>query len=749
MSILRVTTPLAFLLLLAGALLSGAPTDAAQTASNADPQIERARIGLANCYKIGHWTPVRVEISGLQAQDNAAIEVTVIDSDGVATTAAAPCSPMESTHTTGAVTLYTKVGKLGAPIQIVLADGNRRMVESTLWPGRHTNGESSLVELPATSELIVVLGSDQVGLRQAVGDREASAGGPARRLVEVKSVDDLPTQWFGYDAVDVFVISASDKELCHQLVTDSDRFQALIHWIELGGRLVFMCGGQDAAELLADGASLASLVPGRVAEMVRVTETSQLEQFAEPAGPIPGRGGSSAISIPRLVDVTGAVEARAGQRLSDPPVVVRSARGLGQITFSGVDLTQSPLADWNDRHRFVQALLRPYLTDDQPEDSSQMIVARGYNDLSGALRQRLGRSFTSLAPIGFPLVAVLAIAYLLFLGPLDYLLVQRWLRQPLLAWITLPAIVLAFGMGTLAIARWREGSSVARVNRLELVDVDMKSGTARGTFWATLHSPRASRFDLTLEVDPPVVESNAKATALLSWWGLPGTGIGGMQSRAANLEIIQTGYRYGRGLAELKQVPLLTLSTKSLSASWTAPINLMLETQLRDQDGFATGRIVNKTGRRLHSARLLYRNWGYRLGDLDDSQQVDVGEFLEPRSAKTILTSNVLSAAESSASRAEGAVFLPDRASALELLNLMMFYEACGGARFGQLPNQYQANGDLSWMLRPGIDRAILVAEVSDSGSRLVDQSKGEKIGDDFAAVVYRFVIPVASNADQ
>ena len=60
-----------------------------------------------------------------------------------------------------------------------------------------------------------------------------------------------------------------------------------------------------------------------------------------------------------------------------------------------------------------------------------MLVARGYNDLSGALRQRLGRSFTSLAPIGFPLVAVLAIAYLFVLGPLDYLLVQRWLRQPL------------------------------------------------------------------------------------------------------------------------------------------------------------------------------------------------------------------------------------------------------------------------------------------------------------------------------
>jgi hypothetical protein len=317
-----------------------------------------------------------------------------------------------------------------------------------------------------------------------------------------------------------------------------------------------------------------------------------------------------------------------------------------------------------------------------------------------------------------------------------------------MAWITFPAIVLAFGMGALALAKWREGSNVARMNRLELVDVDMVTGRARGTFWGTLHSSRASQFDLSLRVEPPVGESNTKATKLLSWWGLPGTGIGGMESRVANLEIVQKGYYYARDLAMLENLPVLTLSTKSLTARWSSPANVPIEAVLSDQDGFATGSISNKTGRELRNARLFYRNWGYRLGDLAGGGQIDVGEHLEPRSAKTILTAYSRSATVTSPGPADSGVFFPDRASALELLNLMMFYEASGGAKFAQLPNRIQAECDLSGLLRPGLGRAILVADVPDAGSRLIDESSGEPVGDDFAAVVYRFVIPVTRDVD-
>src|SRR6185436_6169968 len=108
---------------------------------------------------------------------------------------------------------------------------------------------------------------------------------------------------------------------------------------------------------------------------------------------------------------------------------------------------------------FLQTLLRPYLANIGSSDSSQRLVTRGYNDLGGAMRQQLGQSFVSVVPVGFAVVAGLAIAYMVFLGPLDYLLVNRWLRRPWVAWISFPLIVLAFCGAAMLLASWRHGKA--------------------------------------------------------------------------------------------------------------------------------------------------------------------------------------------------------------------------------------------------------------------------------------------------
>jgi hypothetical protein len=728
------------------------PTDlAAQPTADERPKILSVSVGLADCYKVGFWTPIQVQVNGAASLGEGRVDVRVIDSDGVMTTSEQTIPTTTSTSGMASVTVYTKVGRLGAPIEVVLSDAERPYDHTTLRAGRVSSDGTSLVELPPTAELIVTIGSDQIGLARAFADREESAGLGARQLLQLDSIADLPTVWFGYAAVDVLVISTGDIELCRQLADDAERFTALVKWIERGGRLVLVCGGANAEQLVAQGKPLSTLLPGRFVEVASLTETGPLEQFAEPAGPIPGRGAASSIRFPRLVDVNGAIEVYAGRRPTDPPLVVRSARGLGQITFAGVDLSKTPLAEWPDRHRFLQALLRPYISDGQPLDESQLLVARGYNDLSGALRQRLGQSFATLAPIGFPMVAVLAIAYLLVLGPVDYVVVRRWFRRPLVAWITFPIIVLAFGIGSVLLAEWRRGSAASRVNQLELVDFDLTTGLARGTYWAALHSPRARQFDLALRVEPFVATEQPHVEKLLSWWGLPGTGIGGMQTRAVNFEIVQSGYQYGPGLATLDAVPVVTLSTKSLTSRWTAAAQTPLEADLANQDGLLMGTITNKTGHTLRNARLLHGRWGYRLGNLADDGQIRISEELDPRNAKTILTSSVLSTRDSQLGQAQGGQFSAEQASTLELLNLMMFFQATGGLKFAQLPNQFQGDFDLSELLRPGIGRAILVAEVPGAGSRLVDRTTGAAIGDesDYGTVVYRFVIPVAGDTDQ
>jgi hypothetical protein len=135
---------------------------------------------------------------------------------------------------------------------------------------------------------------------------------------------------------------------------------------------------------------------------------------------------------------------------------------------------------------------------------------------------------------------------------------------------------------------------------------------------------------------------------------------------------------------------------------------------------------------------LLYNGWAYRLGNLEPGRRIDVGEEISPRRAKTIVTQDALGPLP--VGQEDGNMFVAQRATAEQILNLMMFYEAAGGFGFAQLANDYQAYCDLSRLLELG--RAIVVADAAEGGSRLVDARSGELLGNDRAGtVLYVFVV--------
>ena len=90
-------------------------------------------------------------------------------------------------------------------------------------------------------------------------------------------------------------------------------------------------------------------------------------------------------------------------------------------------------------------------------------------------------------------------------------------------------------------------------------------------------------------------------------------------------------------------------------------------------------------------------------------------------------------------------MFVAEQASAKEILNLMMFYEAAGGYGFAHLPNRYQAYCDLSRHAgigpgdpgrRSGDGPAAELVDDANSGERLATSRTNR-------TVVYRFVLPV------
>jgi hypothetical protein len=725
-------------------MLLAAPAMAAEPADHTGPRIVDCRIGWAGQYKVGHWTPMWVDVAG-DVPAAMRVEVTLPDPDGVPSTfTALPTAdaprPQDVSGRPLSVLLYVRIGRVGSAVNVALVADGSALDRVTFEPAATAGDGRILPGLPSTAELMVAIGP--IDLSEAFPNREPDRGELAFRTIHLEHLADLPTQWFGYEGVDTLVLSTGDLELCRQLAADHERLTALDEWVKLGGRLVMLCG-QHAPELVAEGEPLSALVPGTFVGTVRLTQTSPLEHFSQSEIPIARGGARGDVVVAQLQGVTGRIDAFAGAKPTDLPLVVRAAHGMGELAFVGVDFDALPLADWQGQTTFLRALLRPYTVAGDLADVPQTLVTLGYNDLSGALRQRLGRSFSSVTTVTFPIVALLVIGYLVLLGPADYFLVRRFGRQRWLAWVTFPLLVVVTSGGAYWLATAQKGN--VSVNQLELVDMDLTTGQARGTYWAALYSPQARRYDLALDVHLPGDRLAAGRRTLLSWLGLPGTGLGGMNATNVGLEIISDGYRFAPKLDSLDEVPLLTSSTKSLLARWTTPIEPLISAKLdEDADGLLIGTLTNQTGHTLTDARLLYGGWAYRLGDLPSGRPVNVDQGTSTMQVKTLIARAAHGSAYRPGSGAEHEPFLADRASPRELLSVM-FYQAAGGYGFANLVDQYQSYCDFSRLLQLG--RAILVADGGQAGSTLIDQTSGRPLrnNEDQTKVVYRFILPVGN----
>src|SRR5205085_5331775 len=98
------------------------------------------------------------------------------------------------------------------------------------------------------------------------------------------------------------------------------------------------------------------------------------------------------------------------------------------------------------------ALLQRTSNHEGAEDETRAGIRQlGYDDLVGQLRSALDQ-FPGVSLISFTTVSVLTIAYLLLIGPGDYLLLSRFHLPRQVTWLTFPAVAI----GMLAVAAFAD-----------------------------------------------------------------------------------------------------------------------------------------------------------------------------------------------------------------------------------------------------------------------------------------------------
>jgi hypothetical protein len=745
------------LMILAGltSLAFGAAGIAADQAAPA-VRIESVQIGFDGVYKTGHWMPVWVTLANAGPRVQVRLRIAARDSEGVEAMLVPADDRSVSLNADGRTVTqqYVRSGRVGSGLVVRVVGEQGELAARSLPAGELGPAE------PSTQELIV-------GFAPAIGLEEAAhkARRDQSQAVTIATVVDpsaLPADWYGYDAVDIVVATTGEAGVLEKLT--ETQFDALDRWLQLGGRLV-LCVGRRGAEVFASDSRLARFSPGREGagqgfEVLTQRVTSGLETYAGTSERLDTVGGERArrfgVPITAFSEVRGLIEAsETGGPTGRLPTIVRFPYGLGQITSLAFDPELPPFDGWQGRAALMARVLQisgPGQHSRGESDVRQGQIAHlGYEDLAGQLRSALDQ-FSGVTRIQFSWVAGLLALYVVLIGPADYFLLKRFGRLTW-TWLSSSLIAMAFCLLAYGVMHRVAGRQV-HVNQVDLVDVDLAQGILRGAAWVHVYSPVTDKFTLAWNANLPVaMRNNSTSGRLLAWQGLPGGGLGGLESRAAGTALFDDPYamglRDGSNLTRrdtkppaeaevaISDLPIEVSGTKSLFGVWWGLGEPAAGQRLTASAyGSLTGQLTNPLECELTDCMVLYENWMYPVsGTLRPGQSVTF-DGVPPRNLEWHLSRRrVVDSKDVGTPWDQGSSDVP------RILEMMMFYRAAGGAAYTGLTHRYQPGLDLSEHLRTG--RAILVGRSPAAGSRL--SQVGATWGPDRVRqwAFYRVVFPV------
>jgi hypothetical protein len=718
-------------------------------ASEVSPiQIDAIQVGFAGHYKLGYWTPVTVTLSAGSQDVRGDLEVVIPDGDGAPTRVVERGVALAAGEKKG-TRLFLKFGRPHAAIAVTLRGTDGTVLAERVFSGDEVPAALTGNSKSGGTKLILEMGSS---LEYGSAIRFSEEGDPEETaVVHLTDPSQWPDRWDGYDGVDYVVMTTGQPSIYSQIKPAV--FEALDRWLHLGGRMLVSVG-RNGQELLASGMPLARFAPGRFAKTLSLRRFGALESFAGTQEPLDTAGGATPgeramLDVALLQGIRGRIEAYEGTQPEDAPLVIRSGVGFGVLTFIAADLDAPPISRWKARPELLAVLL------DRSSSAGPAgaIEPRGqgaqygYDDLIGQLRAALDR-FPVVTFVPFWLVAMLAVGYILLLFPFDYflgikLVGRSAVRGAAWPWLRFGAIVVGVSLvGCLLGWNWK--GDRLQASQAAVIDFDAESGLARGTSWSSLFSPSSRSYSLTLS---PLWHAphGAPVETQLSWLGLPGSGIGGMNAPPAELPLFTEPYDVSEMSGTAAPVPLATWSSKCFTERWSSPGNRIVKAELHENvDRQLTGAIQLADGVaegfKLNRCVLFYDRWAYLIDSFSASEPIAV-DRLEARTAETYLTERrVVNERDQSKPYDRGSL------DPARVLQMMMFYKAAGGRKYTGLLDRYQHELDLSDQLLLG--RAVLVGVGPPAAELQID---GQPLPPDYLGTqltIYRFVFPVQQGSE-
>ncbi len=460
--------------------------------------------------------------------------------------------------------IYTQPPAFGRDVEVSLVDGTNVIAKI-----------KATFTLHDPTQLVIAIVAERPGDIVGSLDLLPNANNVAPLSLPLNP-EALPDRLEGWGTLDRLVWQDVDSARLSK-----DQLAALKGWIAAGGRLVIVGGTAGPASL---SAFPDLLLPYRPTTTTDVAPSALV--------PLLGDLPDGAKDVPALSGPLGG--GRALVTVGTEVVAAERTYGAGVVTIVGFDPTVSWISDTNLSEGLWRRLLParasggPIFTDD-----SQIVQAAAQ------------LPSLALPPIGG--LALLLGAYILLIGPINYLVLRRLDRREW-AWVTMPVLIAAFAAGAYGFGSALRGSELI-VNEVAIVRGSPGATEGSAQVYLGVFSP--SRGTYQLMVPGGALLSSPVAGETVNGNGTP-----------AALDVLQGDPARVRGL----EVGFGSLRTIRADTAMTVPL---VQADLRLESGRLKGTITNASTESLKKPAVVLGGTVASLPDLEAGQVLNVDQAVD------------------------------------------------------------------------------------------------------------------------
>lgn len=701
--------------------------------------IKRVDVGLAGRFQVGSWTPVSVAVVSNGTESvTAKLVIIAADPDGQMVHTSSAEQVLAPHHQQ---ILHTRFmpGRLTGELIVRVESKDGGVVERKIRPGTPPADGSELkagfrqdVPFWGLSGIdATALATPEVPVSDAESVRSAltSSDETKPELIPLAPAD-LPAEAADYAALDVLIVAATaevpgtSKTFLSQLT--SQQQLALREWVEIrGGHLVLSLGSRLAE---FEQSELAKWLKLPLQSETEIRQLDGLESYSPYPAELRVDGTVPSIRV-------GATAGNVLAKSLDGPLIVQQPYGFGRVSFIAVNIDQPPVKSWEGLGHLLRKLVGT------ERDQVRGVRVKGTQLAKSTINDLSSQMFASLEE--FPQVVRLSLwsvmgllgIYILIVGPLDYLLVHRWLKRPHWTWVTLAVWVLGGSALIIALSNSLNGTQL-RATQLEIVDIEQASNQLRGQSWLTLYSPRTEKTAVELaSVVPDWVTAGKIETApsLVSWSAPAENRVGGLY-REGGVQLTQRDYETVSStstshVAGFVDYPLQVWSTGHLCGEWSAKTSGLVESKLISSGlGRLSGTVSHHLPDTLEDCLLAYanrvyfpvirRSQGAGRADLVPHFTWEIGgsQPVEQRDLRSFLTQVYMKEVKRDTKGANPELldmqtpYDPARRDQAYIVRMLTLHQAAGGRDYTGMRHDVLGNFDLSSHLRLG--RAVLLGRI-------------------------------------